>query len=780
MTTADGRAPCRRVLEIGLPGPVGQAAALAGKLLAGHGHDVISISPHAIDSPSADRLWRDTGKRRVILDWRMPSANPDLDRLLAGADILLDASGPHGLAALGLDAAALRERYPELVAVCLSAYGHSGPRRHYEAEQITLYATSGLMVATGVGDREPLNAGVPISADSAGLKACTAALMGLYRRGRDGGGDVIELSLQEAAMDNIEIALAQTLNGGQPARRNGDDHAMVPWRTYPCADGEAVITSGPMRHWLTGARLFEAPELVDSELTSMAERIKQRRRMEALMAPWLRRHRGVDIFRAGQDRGLAWGYVADLDSALASEQNETRQALVRLTPNDAKPYRMPDAPFRATDMPWSTRPAPAAATPVSTIDWPARQASRAGRGDPAPLAGVRVLDFTHDWAGPHAARVLADYGADVIKIEYPGLLDGMRGGYRERIDDHPRFWQLHRNKRSITLDLKRESHHACCRRLAATADVVIENSRPGVMARLGLGYDELCALRGDIIMLSMSAFGATGPWAKYAGYGGTIEALSGLQSLTGYRGDNSARRVREMDVINGMFGTAAAMAALLHRQQTSRGQWIDLSETETCSWLAGAAIVGRDLGVTPQRRGNRDPDHAPQGCYPCSNSRWLVLTIRDDQEWNQLKKLMGAPDWMQAPDLDTVAGRHAAHDSIDAGIAAWTATHDAEKLEALLQDHSLAAGWVRDAADLINDAHLAARGWFQTLADVRLPGLAFRFGRGGGQIKRRGPALGQDNEAIFTEFGLPASEWPDLAGAGLRTAFDNAESAAPD
>lgn len=766
--------PCWRVVEVCADGPVGQAAALAGKLLAGHGHDVIKVVATPAAELDADAQWRDTGKRRVDLDWADPAARNELDRLLAGADVLLDGTGTQGLVRAGWTVSVLRRDYPELVTVQLSAFGQDGPYRDYQVEQITLYAASGLMVATGDGEREPLNAGVPICSDSAGLKAHAAVLMGLFRRRRDGGGDVIDLSLQEAAMDNIEIALAQTLNGGKPARRNGDDHAMVPWRTYPCADGEAVITSGPMRHWLTGAQLFQAPDLVGDELASMADRIQQRRRTEALMAPWLRRHRGAEIFHAGQKAGLAWGYVADLETALASEQSRARGALVQIASNGQISCRMPDAPFHATRMPWQTRAATADTVTAPAIDWPEKPTGGAPAQSRAPLAGVRVLDFTHDWAGPHAARVLADYGADVIKIEYPDLLDGMRGGYRDRIDAHPRFWQLHRNKRSVTLDLEQEAHHACCRRLAATADVVIENSRPGVMARLGLGYADLCALRGDIVMVSMSAYGATGPWADYAGYGGTMEALSGLQSLTGYADQAETRRVREMDVVNGMFGTSAVMAALVYRQQTGRGQWIDLSEIETCTWLAGAAIVEQDMGEAPRRRGNRHAGYAPQGCYPCSgDDNWLVLTIRNEREWAQLCELMDTPSRLSAPELATVAGRQAVHDDIDACIAAWTAQWEADALESRLQAHGLAAGRVRDARDLADDAHLAARQWFWPLEDAWLPGLAFHFARGGGRVKRRGPALGQNNEAVFGECGLASSAWPRLDGASLGTAFDN-------
>lgn len=764
--------PAWRIVEVSAAGPVGRAAALAGKLFAGHGHEVVQVVTDLPDPLDPERLWRDTGKRRTRLDWTQAGDRAALERLLAGADLLLDATGPGGLTASGLDAERLRARFPELVAVQLSAFGHRGPCRDYAAEEITLYAMSGLMHATGDSDCEPLNAGVAVASDSAGLKAHIAALMALYRRGRDGGGDVVELSVQDAAMENIEIALAQWLNAGQLARRNGDEHAMVPWRTYDCADGEAVITSGPMRHWLRGARLFEAPELLDDGLASMADRITQRERVAELMAPWLTRMPRAEVFHAGQQAGLAWGHVATLSEALACEQTRAREAVAVLATSDGRSYRLPDAPFHASAMPWRTQPAPAAEIGPDTIDWAPRTplvaTPRTGR---APLAGVRVLDFSHDWAGPHAARVLADYGAEVIKIEYPRRLDGMRGGYRERIDDHPRFWQLHRNKRSVTLDLEQAEHYSCVCRLASDADIVLENSRPGVMAGLGLDYPALRELRADIIMVSMSAFGATGPHSGYAGYGGTIEALSGLQSLTGYAGDARTRRVREMDVVNGVFGANAAMAALVYRQRTGHGQWVDLSERETCAWLAGPEIVARDLGALAERRGNRHARFAPQGCYACrGEDRWLTIAIRDNADWRALCEVMDAPDWMRDAGMNDVAARRDAHDAIDAVIAAWTADRPAERLESRLQARGVPAGMVRNARDLAEDAHLAARAWFVDVTDACLPGLPFAFLRGGGAVRHRGPALGADNAMLRDAAGASVAS-PERADLG--TAFDN-------
>lgn len=761
-------APPLRIVELSVAGPSGRAAGLAGKLWAGWGHDVVQVVPAPVDTERADRLWRDTGKRRVQLDWHTSDGRDALASLVWRADVLLDPTGPGGLSAMGWDEATLRRRYPGLIVASVSPFGLTGPYAAYQAEEITLYAATGLMQATGDAARAPLTAGVPVCSDSAGLKTFIAVQMALFRRGRDGGGDFIEIAMAEAAMENVEIALAQWLNMGTVACRNGDEHAMVPWRTYDCRDGEVVITSGPMRHWLDGACLFEAPELLD-ELASMADRIPQRERVGELMAPWLRRTPRHTVYHEGQRAGLAWGYVASLDDALASEQNYARQAFVSQQRTDGQRYRLPDAPFHASGMPWQTRPAPTRSIDVQTLDWPRQKTEhQSTTQDRAPLDGVRVLDFTHDWAGPHAARVLADYGAEVIKIEYPMRLDGMRGGYRDRINDHARFWQLHRNKSSIALDLRDDADHATACSLMADADLVLDNSRPGVMADLGLDYAALRCLKDDIVMVSMSAFGATGPQAQYAGYGGTIEAVSGLQSLTGYPGDARTRRVREIDVVNGVFGACAAMAALLHRQRTGDGQWVDLSEQETCTWLAGAAIIDRDLqGPADDFVGNRHRQRAPQGCYRCGGEdRWVVLTIRDSTEWQALCDAIDAPDWIHDRRLSDVAARRVAHDDIDTVIEAWTGNQDALAVEQRLQAAGLAAAMVRSARDLGEDPHLATRQWFAEVADARLPGLPFHFARGGGVVRQRGPALGADNR----RYDAHAMR---LEPCQLGTAFDN-------
>lgn len=759
-----------RVVELGERGPTAEAAGICGKLLAGFGAQVLRTQTAA--SVDARWTWLHTGKSIV-------DADPAVDReafegLVAGADLLIDGLGAGALESLGIDLGALRRRYPQLVVLRISPFGQSGPNRDFAAEEATLYAASGLMNGTGDGDREPLAAGVSVCAHSAGVNGHIAALMALYRRGRDGAGDTVDLSVQEAAMGNIEIALADCLNLGKCPRRNGDEHAMVPWQSYPCRDGEAVIVGGPIRNWLAAADLFQAPELLDPSLQTMADRIRHRDQVRKLITPWLACRDKHEIFHAGQEVGQAWGYVATLPETLASPQNRARGAFATVDQPGMGPCRMPDAPFHGSTLRWRTRPAPDASQPRPE-DWtPRKQSTGADADVDAPLTGVRVLDFSHDWAGPHAARMLADYGAEVIKVEYPRRLDGMRGGYRDRLNAHPRFWQLHRNKRSVTLDLNQPAHLECCRRLAADADVVLENSRPGVMDRLGLGYERLRTLRPDIIMVSLSAFGASGPESLYFGYGGNIEALSGMQSMTAYGPDEPSRRVREMDAFNGMMGASAAMTALVHRRATGQGQWIDLSERETCTWLIGQALVDYTAtGRPPQPIGNRHPEWAPQGCYPCAGEdRWLVVTVRDAREWAALARECGREDLVADPDLASAEGRRARHDELDAVIAAWSADCEPAEAERRLQALGVAAAFVRNAQDLAADPHLAARGWFAELPDARLPGLPFRFARGGGAVRTRGPALGADNRELLRH-GLPESAWPDLRHEALGTAFEN-------
>ncbi|AXQ28356.1 CoA transferase [Solimonas sp. K1W22B-7] len=754
-----------RVIE--LSGHV--AAAFCGKLMAGFGAEVLQLpAPAALpgfELNADEQAWFHTAKQRIALDISADAAG--FTALLKGADVLLDGWGHGVLAQAGFDAARLRAINPVLVVVQITPFGQDGPQAAWKASDLTLYGLSGLMQSTGSGTREPLNARPRMTECTAGMNAYCAAIIGLLRRERDGCGARVDLSIRESAMENYEAAIAEFLNVGKVARRNGDEHNMVPWRTYPCADGEAAIIGGPIRHWLRAAPLFEAPELLSEKLQTMGGRMANRAETQGLMQPFLMRHGKRELFHLGQKHRLAWSYLASMPEALEDPQHAERRYFIEQPRADGVAAKMPGAPFRSDKAPWRNQPAPAQA--AAAPGWEPRPAGAGKPGD-APLAGLRVLDFTHDWAGPHAARFYADYGAEVIKIEYPQRLDGMRGGFVGKVNEHPRFWQLHRGKKSVTLDLKRAEHRAVLDELVRGADLVIENSRPGVMEHKGYGYERLRQLRPDIVMVAMSAFGASGPYAGYCGYGGTLEAISGLQSLTAYDAQGPAYRVREMDVMNGIMGICAGFTALWQRSQGGGGQWIDLSECETTAWFVGEhfAEVARS-GRQPVPQGNRHPLYAPQGCYAAEGQdRWLLVSVRSDGEWQALAGLLGAA--AEDARYATAEGRRQHHDALDALISAWSAGREVTAAVAGLQAAGVTAGYVCSSADLAADPQLAARGWFQDAAGTRLPGLPFRMDGFLPRIARRGPDLGADNAGFFAAAGVSGSV-PDLSPELLGTAY---------
>ena len=396
------------------------------------------------------------------------------------------------------------------------------------------------------------------------------------------------------------------------------------------------------------------------------------------------------------------------------------------------------------------------------------------------LAGVRVLDLTHDWAGPHATRLLADYGADVIKVEYPKRLDGMRGGHLKdnRYNTHPRFWQLHRNKRSLTLDLNKPEHRERALVLVRSADVVVDSSRPPVLPQLGLSWEVMSAERPDLILVQMSAFGATGPDARHGGYGGAIEPLSGLQALTGYGQDSPPRRIRELDVTNGVVGTCAVLTALLRRQATGKGARIDLSQTEAAiSTMAGDRFLeAAALSPTSMVTGNRHRKFAPHGCYPCrGEDRWVVVSIQTDGEWRSLCSKIGRPDLAGDPRFSAVEGRRMHHDLLDEQISQWTRQRGHREAMEELQGAGVRAGAVLDAGDVATDPHLASRGWILDAQDGtgRYPGASFKLSRDPVVVRRRGPFLGEHNLEISTDLiGLAPEEVEEVRVSDLGTAFD--------
>ncbi|MGI9658899.1 MAG: CoA transferase, partial [Gaiellaceae bacterium] len=339
---------------------------------------------------------------------------------------------------------------------------------------------------------------------------------------------------------------------------------------------------------------------------------------------------------------------------------------------------------------------------------------------PDALAGVRVLDFTQAWAGPTAARLLGDFGADVIKVESEtrpdlGRLVGPHVGDEFDIDASGYFVEWNRNKRSIRLNLREPEDVALAQRLAATCDAVVENFAPGVMARLSLDYETLCETNPALVMLSLSGFGATGPLCRAPAFGQQIEAISGLMSVTGYvDGPPLKPGVSYPDPLSGIAGAAAVVAALRERRRSGRGRWLDMSMLEiTAAQLSEPLVSAQLTGSAPQALGNASSAYAPHGIYRCEGTdSWIAIECRDEEEWRGLLRVLGEDSELADVHFATAATRLEHRDALDSAVSDLVSARIADDLAVELQAEGTPAARVATIADTFADEHLRARGFW--------------------------------------------------------------------
>jgi len=340
------------------------------------------------------------------------------------------------------------------------------------------------------------------------------------------------------------------------------------------------------------------------------------------------------------------------------------------------------------------------------------------------LERIRVIDLTMAWAGPMATYMLADMGAEVIKVESIQRIDPWRTqGTRPQEDG---WWNrspgtnwVARNKYSLTLDLGHPRGAALFKQLVKIGDVVAENFSPRVMENWGLHYPVLKEINPDLIMVSMPGSGMTGPWRLHAGFGPSVEQMSGMPTLLGYLGDEP--RIHNVgllpaDPFSGLNGAVAVLMALHWRQVTGRGQYIDVAQNEALTCTIGDAIMGYTLNRKVQgRRGNRHPFMAPHGCYRCQgDDMWAVIAISSDEEWQSFSRAIGSPAWTREERFADSLGRWQHQDELDKLIEAWTAEREHYQVMHLLQAAGVRAAPVLTAPELLSDPHLGERGFFET------------------------------------------------------------------
>lgn len=388
------------------------------------------------------------------------------------------------------------------------------------------------------------------------------------------------------------------------------------------------------------------------------------------------------------------------------------------------------------------------------------------------LNGIRILDFTWVLSGPYATRIFADFGAEVIKVQSKKTARGAESnltGY---------FNTWNRNKRSITLDMSHPEAKEIVLRLTRTSDVVIENFSPRVMANWELNYGKLKEVRPDLIMLSISAMGQTGPWRDFVGFAPTVQALSGLTYLTSFNKDAPiGLGYAYADIMVGLYAALAILSALEYRDKTGQGQYIDLSEYEAICTLIGPAFLDISINQKEVMPHGNHPDYipaSPYGCYRCRGmDRWCVITVFNETEWEALCRIMGDPSWTKEERFSTLLRRKENSKELDEFIERWTIRYPPEEVVQLLQEAGVSASVVQNAEDLAKDPNLIAREFFIQLEHPTL-GRAYsdktpiKFKENPKVSWRAAPSLGEDNRYVYIELlGFTESEFSSYVKKGV-------------
>jgi len=784
------------------------AGPYCGRLLADLGADVIKVEPPEGDparsygpfpgnrphpEKSATYIHLNTNKRGVTLDLATPPGRDAFLHLASAADVVVEDAPPGELASLGLGYEALAKDNPGLVMTSITPFGQTGPYRDLRAHHINLFnATEGKTSARRRDGRPTVGGGFLGEYDS-GLNAGVATLAALYASRSSGLGQHVDVSRFEsmASLQRVDISIQRNKDHAPAYQGVSRIGGLV-----PCKDGYVVMTVVEDHQWRSLAELIGRPEwATDPRFASREERPRRAPEIQRAILAWAKQRTKDEIYHRGQAAKVPVGAVLSVPELLASPQLAARGFFHEVKHPGAGAHLQPGMGFQLSRSPWrAERPAPQLGEHNTDLldrrTWererrpaPGGQPGSDSTGAPARksvLEGVRVVDFTWAWAGAYATFQLGLLGAEVIKVESLKRLDLSRtqslttGQRFAGYDSSTIFNDLNSNKRSLQLDLSRPEAVAIAKQLIAVSDVVAQNMRPGVMERLGLGYEELREVKPDIIMLSSSALGSTGPDRNYAGYAPVFAALGGLAHITGQASGPPVPLYGAVDLRSATMSSFAILAALNQRDATGEGQHIDLSSVEAVAALVGHVFAEYQLtGHEPRRRGNDDLYMAPHNSYLCGGGEWITIAVETDAEWQSLCTAMGRPLWTDDARFAARGSRWRNRRALDQFVEGWTKDRGAAETAALLQRAGISATPCPGPAGLAHDPQLEARGFFSSvvhpvLGRREVVGAPWTLPGTPPSVERPAPLLGEHNAYVLSELlGMSPDELTRLQEEGV-------------
>lgn len=703
----------------------------AAKLLVDLGAEVTKIEPPGGDSlrrwgpfPGGKVDPQRSGLFEYLNAGKFRAPFRDTREVLAHAHLLIENFAPGTLEGWGFDADTLAEINPNLLLLRISAFGQSGPWHDRPATSLTVQAASGWVSARDP-DRPPVQVGARIAEYVAGAYGALGALTAL-RLQPAGHPREVDVSEFESLLCTLPypMLMAQKMQSlGLPANARGAPMLGV----VRAADGWVGINCLTGQHWLDVCAMLGLPEFAEQQIAIMMggpQRAEFYSRAESLLAE----QTVAEIVDLCQALRIPATPVNDGATVLACPQYADREFFV-----DGGGFRHPGKAFRFVPGP-SARPVPAP------------------RGTSLPFAGLKVFDLSTFWAGAYLTCYLGAFGADIVKVESIQRPDGFRysGAFPFEGDDwyeRSGLWQAtNLNKKDLTLDLTSPRGLEIARRLAAQADVVVENFSPRVVEQFGLDYESLVALKPDVILVRMPGFGLRGPWRDYVGWALNFEQTAGMSAVTGYADGPPCNPQGPADPVVGVHAGVALLAALEHRRRTGQGRLIEVAQIEVAACVTAEPVIAYSMnGVVQQREGNRRRGYL-QGVYPTSEDQvWVALSVPDG----------GAVD----------------HDVFDDMVAGWTRTQTPAVILETLRRQNIPAERVITAEQMYDIPQLDGRGFYEEFERPftgahRYPGWPFRIAPGPARHHRApAPTLGQHNDEILGGLGLSGPEIAALRDA---------------
>jgi crotonobetainyl-CoA:carnitine CoA-transferase CaiB-like acyl-CoA transferase len=756
--------------------------ALCGRILADLGADVIKAEPPDAD-PAAllttAHRYRNANKRGAVLDLATAAGVERLEGLLGWADVLIENLGSTWRRQAGLEPDALAQRHPGLVHVALSDFGLTGPRSDWVLDPLPALAASGTLHASGFPDRPPCWMPGYLAHDCASVYGAVGAVAAVMDRTRTGRGQMVEVSVQEAALAgttpwSVAIEDYLRINPLLPAKgtRNADGLYWV----LPASDGWVRTVIGNPKQWRGFLALMNDPEaLTGPEWKEVGFRSMNGDVVRLVAESLLTDRTRAELFEDALRHGATLGVIHAPSEFVGHAQARARKTFVEtgFPGIERAPFVAP--PLRLSATPATLRrPAPAPSEDTSATGSGHTVEATSGSEFGLLLDGVRVIEFGMAAVVPEVDLVLSELGADIIKIESAAHLDVLRSAGRDRVNCAFSFNAECRGRRSVVLDLETDEGRQLAFRLCAGADVVAENYRGGVLDRMGLGYEAVKEANPSVIYVSSQGYGRGGPLDEMPAYGPLNLGFVGLHLLWNHADVPypCGTSLNHPDHIAGKLLAVGVLAALDYRRRTGQGQLVDMAQTDAAAFLMGDVYLNSYLdGADPLARGNEREDAVPHGVYPAAgDDRWLALSVLDDGAWQRLGEALG---WPPDPSTATLDGRLAARDVIDKRITEWSSARTAEEAAQLLQSHRVSAMPVMGPLDHLADPHLAERAFIVTLQHPevgreRHVGNPVRLSRLPQRTAQSAPCLGVDTEEVLGSLlGISAEEVADLRRRGV-------------